>query len=80
MGFLEEALDMAKSISGKISPALNWVSVKAGNFVEIAPENIHMLLLLAISLWLTTYFTRERGIKFWVIGVVLFLGFRYIGM
>lgn len=79
-GFFQEAVDIAKSVAIKINPILDWVSQRVGGYVDINPANIHAILILAIALWISSYISRDKGIKFWIIGGAIFAGLRYIGI
>jgi len=74
----QEITSTAQDIAGKISPIFTWVSEKIASFIDVAPDNVHTFLLILISLWLSAKFTRERGFKFIIIAVVLFLLFRWL--
>ncbi len=79
-GFLQEAIDLAKGLAEKVSPVLDWVAVRVGEYIDISPDNIHTFLILAISLWVSSKICDEKGIKFWAVGGLLFLGLRYLGL
>ena len=79
-GFFQEAVDIAKSVAVKINPILDWVSQRVGGYVDIDPSNVHTMLILAISLWIASYLSRDKGIKFWIIAGAIFMGLRYIGV
>lgn len=79
-GFLQEAVDIAKSVGVKINPILDWVAVRVGEYVDISADNIHTFLILAIAIWVSSYINRDKGIKFWVVAGAIFAGLRYVGV
>lgn len=81
MGLLEEVLDFGKGISLKANPILMKVSVKIGELVDIAPENVHHGLIFGISLWLAYLVSgRRMGLGTLVISVIFFMSLKWVGL
>lgn len=85
---LEQVIDFGKGIGLKVSPTLDWISVRLADLVDISPDNIHLLLILVISIIIAGFIagkdrfgTLSQGlsIKFWVVTIGLFLLFKYLG-
>ena len=77
---LQSAIDFGKSIATKVYPILDWVAVKISTFIDVASENVHLLLLGGISMYVASIITgRELGIKFWIITGTLWWGLKYLG-
>lgn len=77
---IEQATEFGKGIGVQVNPILDKISMPLANILSIAPENIHMLLLLTISVIIAGFFAgRERfSIKFWVIAFGGFLLLRFL--
>ena len=79
-GFIQGAIDFGKSIATKVYPVLDWVSQKISSFIDVSPENVHLILIGAGSMYIANILAgREMGIKFWAITGGLFFLFRYLG-
>ena len=79
-GFIQGAIDFGKSIATKVYPILDWIAVKISTFIDVSPENVHLILIGAGSMYLANILAgREMGIKFWAITAGLFFGLRYLG-
>ncbi len=80
-GFLQGALDIGKGIGEKGFPILDWISIKVSTFIGVAPENVHLLILGGISMYVANIIAGREGlgIKFWAITIGLFMGARYLG-
>ena len=78
---LQSGIEICKSGAQKISPALDWISTKVAGFIDVSVENVHLLLLAGISLYLASILNgRDNfGIKFWLIAGGLFWGLKYLG-
>ena len=80
MGVLNEVFSTSKEVAGQANPALNWISEKISGLIGLSAETTHLLLLVAISFWISAYINNEKGVKFWVVGGALFLFFKAIGL
>lgn len=80
---LQEALNLAKGITDKISPGINWVATKIASYIDVEVANVHMILIFVIAGWIAK-FIAGRGeaftLKHIIITILLFLGLKYIGL
>jgi len=81
MGALESVTNIGNSVANRVSPGIDWVSTKLATFIDISPDNVHMLILLAIALTASSFVpgSNRTSIKYWVIGIGLFVLLRYFG-
>lgn len=77
---LQSIIDLGKSGAQRINPIIEWVSVKVAGFIDVSVENVHLILIGAISMYLAHIFAgRELKLKFWLIAGGLFWLFTYLG-
>ena len=77
---LQSGIDIGKSFAQKGFLAIEWVSQKIAGFIDVSSENVHLLILGGISMYLANLFSgKEMGIKFWVIFGCLFWIFKCLG-
>lgn len=80
-GFLQEALELGKGIASKINPILDKIAVKLGEFVGVSSENIHLGLILLISLWISYMIFGRRFKLSTLIGAgAIWLGLKWLGL
>ena len=78
---IEQLKETSLIISSKVHPILEYISQKVAGFIDVSSENVHLLLLFAIALYLSsiTFGRHSLGIAFWVGSVGLFWVFKYFG-
>jgi len=80
---LQEALNLARGVTEKISPGIDWAATKIASYIDVEVANIHMFLILVIAGWIAK-FIAGRGeaftLKHIIITILLFLGLKYVGL
>ena len=78
---LQPAIEIGRGVGNKVHPILEFISVKIATFVDVSSENVHLLILFAIALYLSsiTFGRNSLGIMFWIGAVGIWYGFKYFG-
>lgn len=78
---IEKAKEIGFQVGNKVSPILEYISQKVAGFIDVAPENVHLLILGGISMYLANLISGRDGfgIKFWGIAIGLWFLFKYLG-
>ena len=80
MEALQSVIDFGNSVASKVSPGITYVSEKVSGFIDVSPENIHLLILGGISMYIAHIIAgRELKLKFWIISGALWFLFKYLG-
>ncbi len=83
MELLQEALSLARGITEKISPGINWIAEKIASYIDVEVVNVHMILVFLLAGWVAK-FIAGRGeaftLKHIIITVLIFLGLKYVGL
>ena len=75
-------LSSAKGFGGKANELLNWASEQIAKFLDLTnTDNVHITLLVLLSLWLGSMFTKERfTIKYLIISAIVFGVLKFLGV
>lgn len=83
MEALNNIIQVGKDLVGKVSPFIDKISEPIAGFIGVSPDNVHMMIVLALSLWVAHIIdnnSRGLGIKFWIVGIGGFLLLKYLGL
>lgn len=72
-------LEWITLIITKITGVLLWIATLIAEKAGLEVNNIHLILVLALSLYLASKITIERGTKLLFIAAIIFGAFYYFG-
>ena len=74
-----QALDWLKWGLDKINIGMIWLSEIIANKFSLELQNVHLILLLGISLYIASKVTNDRGLKLLFLAAIIFAVFFSLG-
>ena len=76
-----QVVSSLKEIVGKIKPILTSVAEQLSKFLNINVDNVYLMLLFIISLFISSLIIRDKlSWKFWLLGIGLFFLSKQAGL
>ena len=72
-GFASQALEMVTWLFTLINTGIIFIAEFLSRYLFFPADNIYLLLLGVISLWISSKFSTERDLKFFIIAAVIFI-------